>query len=42
MDTSQKFIAEDFPELKSFDPGKSSGYYQIGDFSDIFQEEQLS
>lgn len=43
MDTSQKFIAEDFPELKSFDPGKSSGsYYQIGDFFGYFQEEQLS
>ena len=43
MDTSQKFITEDFPKLKNFDPGKSSGsYYEIGNFFGYFQEEHLS
>lgn len=43
MDTSQKFITEDFPTLNNFNPGKSSGsYYQIGKFFGYFHEDQLS
>lgn len=43
MNTSRKFITEDFPTLKDFNPGKSSGsYYQIGRFFDYFHEDQLS
>ncbi len=43
MDTSQKFITEDFPNLNDFNPVQSSGsYYQIGNFFEYFQEDQLS
>lgn len=43
LDTSSAFIKEDFPVIKGFNPGQTSGsYYETGFFFHEFQEEHLS
>lgn len=43
MNTSQRFITEDFSKIDTFNPTQCNGsYYQVGRFFNYFQEEQLS
>lgn len=43
INTSKKFITDNFPKLNHFNPVQSNGsYYQIGRFFDYFKEDQLS